>query len=745
MKSIGKISSGDKQLWWVVSLLSIAVILPTICLLWFMSQAVRNDRLAVKQKLTDAYGQQLGTLSDRVDGLWATRIDSVRRKAEAELEPVEMFAVLAGRGDNGPGVCDSVVIYDSSGRAVYPFTGDSENPDEFPEEFNRAWAAEFTENDFARAIRLYEQIADSHYDDYVGYSALMGKVRCLRKSSRIDEAIALCREVAYGRTGETVSLTSVPLITRARILLVELKSQTAEGPARSDLQELIGSAVNYSPGSGSGFLLMPSQTRVFFLGKAIDIVEKSQWSGELEPELSRASSLLATEELASAFLDKYGTSEAPRQWTQEDAAKLVSLLSSALNAIEDFELDLAEPVKRQISALLDSYNAAENKAGSADVTGRSALTALLELWPEDNVRRLQLPQETFAMYHGVDDRAYLFLQKADTLRSDFESSADDFESLGVFYRITDGSGDYVSGLENPERQPFLQAQLGQFFPDWNAEIHFKDVDIFEATADRQKMMYVWAGLLAIAVMLSAGLLTAQVVGKQIKTNKLKNDFIATVSHELKTPLASMRVLVDTLLEGSYRDQKQVTEYLELVSKENERLTGLIDNFLSFSRMERNKQAFTMTRTSPGRIAFDAAEAVKTKFSAGQCEFGADIGEDLPDVMADGDAMITVLVNLLDNAYKYSYDDKRIELRAFAQDGKVCFSVSDNGLGMSRRSAKKIFNRFYQVDRSLSRGAEGCGLGLSIAKFIVDAHKGSIGVESRPGEGSTFTVKLPTVG
>jgi signal transduction histidine kinase len=656
-----------------------------------------------------------------------------------------MFAVLAGRGDDGTDGCDSVVIYDSGGRAVYPFTGDSENPDEFPEEFNKAWAAEFTENDFARAIRLYEQIADSHYDDYVGYSALMGKVRCLRKSSRIDEAIALCREVAYGRTDETVSLSSVPLITRARVLLVELKNQTADGPARSDLQELIGSAVNYSPGSGSGFLLMPSQTRVFFLRKAVEIVEKSQWSGELEPELSRANSLLATEGLASAFLDKYDTSEAPRQWSQEDAEKLVSLLRQANNAIEEFGWDLAESVKQQISTLLDSYNAAESKAGSADLTERPALAALLELWPEDSVRRLQLPQETFAMYHGVDDRAYLFLQKADTLRSDFESSADDFESLGVLYRITDGSGDYVSGLESPERQPFLQAQLGQFFPDWNAEIHFRDIDIFETTADRQKMMYVWAGLLAIAVMLSAGLLTAQVVGKQIKTNKLKNDFIATVSHELKTPLASMRVLVDTLLEGSYRDQQQVTEYLELVSKENERLTGLIDNFLSFSRMERNKQAFRMTRTSASRITGDAAEAVKTKFSAGQCEFSADIGEDLPDVMADRDAMITVLVNLLDNAYKYSYDDKRIELRAFAQDGNVCFSVSDNGLGMSRRSAKRIFNRFYQVDRSLSRGAEGCGLGLSIAKFIVDAHKGSIGVESKPGEGSTFTVKLPAIG
>jgi len=114
------------------------------------------------------------------------------------------------------------------------------------------------------------------------------------------------------------------------------------------------------------------------------------------------------------------------------------------------------------------------------------------------------------------------------------------------------------------------------------------------------------------------------------------------------------------------------------------------------------------------------------------------------VLADHDAMVTVLVNLLDNAYKYSLDDKRIELRAFAENGSVCFCVSDNGVGISRRDAKRIFKRFYQIDRSLARRAEGCGLGLSIAKFIVDAHKGSISVNSKPGEGSTFTVKLPIV-
>jgi len=115
---------------------------------------------------------------------------------------------------------------------------------------------------------------------------------------------------------------------------------------------------------------------------------------------------------------------------------------------------------------------------------------------------------------------------------------------------------------------------------------------------------------------------------------------------------------------------------------------------------------------------------------------------LPDVLTDRDAIVTVLVNLLDNAYKYSYDDKHIELRVFSEDGLVCFSVADDGVGMSRRTTTKIFKRFYQVDRSLSRRAGGCGLGLSIAKFIVDAHKGSITVDSKPGEGSTFTVKLP---
>ncbi len=727
-------------------MLAIAVILPTVCLLWFMSQAVGNQSLAIRQKLSVSYQQRLEILSKRIDDLWLARIGVIEDETAVQRQPIEMFDLLSGRdsGTDDPNICNAVIIYDRSGKLVYPVTGGDGYPSEFPPEFNLAWNAEFTDENFARAIQLYEQFFDSADDGYyLRYSALLGQIRCLRKSGDFDKAVTLCREMAYGQTPQGVSVSSVALIAQARILLVNLKSQTQEGVGRSDLENLIGSAINYTPDSGSGFLLIPSGTRIFLLRKALEIIEQSEWAEELKIQVLRAKELLSAEELSAAAIERYYTGTVSEPYSEKDANDLVSVLSMTQEMIGSVELtglteQLSEEVKRQISKVLDAYQARKVGAGPFS---RPAF-ATFESWSEDSFRRLELPEDAFGIYHNSGGKTYLLLKKAEEFSSDFDSCGADLEELGVSYRITDSFGTYACGLKNPEKAAFLTASLGKLFPSWHVEIHFKDIDIFETTANKQKVIYVWTGLLAIAVMVAAGLLATRVVGKQIRINKLKNDFIATVSHELKTPLASMRVLVDTLLEGSYRDQQQVTDYLQLISKENERLTGLIDNFLTFSRMERNKQSFAMARTSPAAIARDAAEAVKTKFSMGQCRFEVNIREDLPEVSADRDAMITVLINLLDNAYKYSYDNKQIELRVSPEDSLVCFYVSDKGRGMSRRSVRKIFNRFYQADSSLSRHVEGCGLGLSIAKFIIDAHKGTISVESKPDKGSTFTVKLP---
>ncbi len=162
-------------------------------------------------------------------------------------------------------------------------------------------------------------------------------------------------------------------------------------------------------------------------------------------------------------------------------------------------------------------------------------------------------------------------------------------------------------------------------------------------------------------------------------------------------------------------------------------------------MERNKHAFEFAEVRAADVIDAAVEVVRERFHAPECRFDVEVAPDLPPIDADADAMVTVLLNLLDNAYKYSPDEKHVVLRAYAQDGSVCLEVEDNGIGLSRAASKKVFRRFYQVDRRVSRETGGVGLGLSIVQFIVTAHGGTVGVTSRPEQGSKFTVTVPTMG
>jgi signal transduction histidine kinase len=196
------------------------------------------------------------------------------------------------------------------------------------------------------------------------------------------------------------------------------------------------------------------------------------------------------------------------------------------------------------------------------------------------------------------------------------------------------------------------------------------------------------------------------------------------------------------LDSEELEEQTTREYLQLIAQENERLSRLIQNFLTFSRMERRKYTFHF-RPLPARQIVDAAvEAVRERFAAPDCRFEVQVQPDLPDIVADPDAMPTALINLLDNAWKYSDDTKQIILRARAENGSVAFSVQDNGIGIAPHETEKIFQNFYQADQRLSRKGGGCGLGLSIVQFIVTAHHGGVSVESEPDCGSTFTITIP---
>jgi signal transduction histidine kinase len=321
-------------------------------------------------------------------------------------------------------------------------------------------------------------------------------------------------------------------------------------------------------------------------------------------------------------------------------------------------------------------------------------------------------------------------------------------------------------LEPPalvDTAPFLHTlPAGDRLPGWQLGLSWNNEQLLNAAVQGKVAAYMLTGLLAVAITAGLALWIALRFLRQMRLTRLKNDLVATVSHELKTPLASIRLLVDTMLAAGTTDSRQAREYLELIAKENARLSRLIDNFLTFSRMERNKRAFSLAPVEPATIVASAVDAVRERFEQSGCRFGdcpdsrvsengtvpfgarfeIIIQPDLPPVMADADAMTTALVNLLDNAWKYTGDDKHIVLRAYARAEGVCFAVADNGIGLSRSACKKVFQRFYQVDRDLSRSRGGCGLGLSIVEFIVHGHGGRVTVESQPSRGSTFTIALP---
>jgi len=194
--------------------------------------------------------------------------------------------------------------------------------------------------------------------------------------------------------------------------------------------------------------------------------------------------------------------------------------------------------------------------------------------------------------------------------------------------------------------------------------------------------------------------------------------------------------VDTLLEAEQPNEQTTREYLQLIARENDRLSRLVENFLTFSRIERKKHTFEFKRL-PVRPIIDAAiKAVP----AGH--FDLRVKPDLPEIMADSDALATALINLFENAGKHSENGDPVTVRAHTNNGSVVVSVQDTGVGIASRELKKIFEPFYQVDQTLSRQAGGCGLGLSIVQSIVTAHRGCVAVESQPGRGSTFTISLP---
>lgn len=315
----------------------------------------------------------------------------------------------------------------------------------------------------------------------------------------------------------------------------------------------------------------------------------------------------------------------------------------------------------------------------------------------------------------------------------------------VVLRIVDSNGQALSGANVRSLDPVAQKSLKQLGLPWTVQVFLLDDQALLTAVQAQFRSYLTIVISAVAVIVVIAALAAFTVSRQLELRELRTTAVATVAHELRTPLASMRMLVDTLREGRVRDDEQAHEYLDLIAAENERLSRLAEDFLTFSRLERGKQSLQLAPIAPRAVVEQALAGLRPRLSSPGCNFVLDVPGDLPPVRADRDALSSILANLLDNALKYTREDKRISLWVRAAKDAVVFAVTDNGIGLDRAQVRRIFKPFHQVDDRLTRTGEGAGLGLAIVAKLVALHRGKIHVDSRPNQGTTFSVRIPVAG
>jgi two-component system phosphate regulon sensor histidine kinase PhoR len=301
--------------------------------------------------------------------------------------------------------------------------------------------------------------------------------------------------------------------------------------------------------------------------------------------------------------------------------------------------------------------------------------------------------------------------------------------------------------------PFLyEESFGKTLYAWRIQVTPRNVDELRAQAETERIL----GVLLIpvsTVIIAVGLGVVWLsVRAERRASQLKSDFIANVSHELKTPLSLIRMFAELLATGKHKGEGTARDYASIITRESDRLAHLIDNVLDFARLERGKASYTFAEGRLQEVVERALDVCRFRLEKEKIRLRTEIAPDLPLVRMDEDAMTLVLLNLVDNAAKYGGGEGaegaaaagagEVWVKLARAPGGVALSVRDRGAGISPVDQARIFERFYRADSARVRNVRGSGIGLSLVKHIAEAHGGRVDVESRLGLGSTFTVFIP---
>lgn len=359
--------------------------------------------------------------------------------------------------------------------------------------------------------------------------------------------------------------------------------------------------------------------------------------------------------------------------------------------------------------------------------------------------------EALSDYIGL---AYLSAFKNETVYALLVMDSDVFITNAVSKKLSELAGanlvcavfdeknrDVKASTQSMSYEDALVRKKLWIFPNHTLGIGFSGLSLSEFT--NQRMIKSIILILGVNLVLIIGVwFVYKNTRKEVQLAQLKSDFVSNVSHELRTPLSLIRMYAETLEMGRIPGEEKKMAYYKNISQEAERLTHLINNILNFSRLESGKKEYNFTDVDVNRLVENVLDTYQDSILEQGFKLEKQLSNEKLEIRADESAVSENLINLIDNALKYSNDDKFIRISTEKSNNKVLISVEDHGAGIAPENQGKIFEKFYRESNALIHNTKGSGLGLTLVKYNMQAHGGDVKLNSTPGKGSRFTLNFP---
>jgi signal transduction histidine kinase/tetratricopeptide (TPR) repeat protein len=561
--------------------------------------------------------------------------------------------------------------------------------------FRSAEEQEFKARDYSLAIRDYRQLLRST-SDRISHALLLNRIaRCYKLSGRTDRAAQIYEQIVKDYPYES-SPDGIPFSLIAMYQMGVLSSD------RDNLTESIEAHL------GLYHALLESRWTV-------NQAQFTYYLREVKDKLGARKQSLSIESMDRGILDRW--------------AELEQTESEKLERMETIER-IAQKMK---SIFLPSGTDSIYESGTffhlAENAGKEPLLISYSLSNNGSIFGFSI------------DIACLRNETLPSILGEMTLEG------GLVVQIADEEGHVIAGEEIPgERRSDPQTSVSQGFvdnfPPWTIEV----LQISPSEAERQfglrRNLYVLSVLVVIIAILFGGVLAIRSTAKELRLAKLKSEFVSTVSHEFRTPLTSIRYLAELLQRGRVDEESKKQVYYETITHESERLSRLIENILDFSKIEAGMKEYEFGATDVVEMCRDVVSRFQEQVAAQEFVIDSEISEELPKIFADRDALARALFNLLDNAVKYSGDNRKIEFRAWPDGDRIFLKVMDKGVGIKREDRQKVFEKFYRSGDVQSSSIKGSGIGLTLVLHIARAHGGEVILDSEPGKGTEVTILLP---